>query len=145
MIHDLEMLVWWTSVISIQGGERASTSICLVKYWTLLLILGEREDASNLFNYGMMQDVNFHLVIERERERESSCFSGCSRWVPWDGETSCMTVGHIRSWDLSVGDNPVRCCWSLGSLLFDRWRKATELAMTHGSIPTAASKLLCPP
>ena len=57
-------------MISIQGGERASTSICLVKYWTLLLILGEREDASNLFNYGMMQDVNFHLVIERERERE---------------------------------------------------------------------------
>ena len=56
-------------MISIQGGERASTSICLVKYWTLLLILGEREDASNLFNYGMMQDVNFHLVIERERER----------------------------------------------------------------------------
>ena len=53
-------------MISIQGGERASTSICLVKYWTLLLILGECEDAPNFSKSGMMEDVNFYLGIERE-------------------------------------------------------------------------------
>ena len=56
-------------MISIQGGERASTSICLVKYWTLLLILGECEDAPNFSKSGMMEDVNFTEFPSWDRER----------------------------------------------------------------------------
>lgn len=85
----------------------------------------------------MMEDVNFYLGIERAHVSQDvlNLYLEMERKVVWLSDTC--------SWDLA-GDNPVRCCWSLGSLLFDGWRKAKEFAMTHGSIPTAASKLLCP-